>query len=84
MRRFDNGISYYTWANLPNPFPEDYVCCAGCRLSYLDEMKRCRCSWDKHIIFNPEEISDFCPLIFNSNINEPVEKVEDEILGVKV
>lgn len=84
MRRFDSGISYYTWAKLPMPFPEDYVCCEGCRLCYADEMKRHRCSWDKHIIYNVERISDFCPLILDGNINEPVQQVDKEVLGVRV
>jgi hypothetical protein len=47
-------------------------------------MKRHRCSWDKHIIYNVERISDFCPLILDGNINEPVEQVDKEVLGVRV
>lgn len=84
MRKFENGINFYTGATLTVYFPEDDVCCGQCRLCYEDNLKRPRCSYDNHLVYSKEHISDFCPLIFNSNINEPVEKVEDEILGVKV
>ena len=84
MRKFDNGVRFYTSGTLTVYFPEDDVCCGQCPLCYKDNLDRPRCSYDNHLVYSKETQSAFCPLIMNSNINEPVEKVDKEILGVRV
>lgn len=84
MRRFDSGISYYTSATLTLYFPEDDVCCGQCQLCYEDNLKRPRCSLDNHLVYSKETRSAFCRLVLDANVNEPVEMVDKEVLGVKV
>lgn len=84
MRRFDSGVSWYTQGTLTVNFPEDDVCCGQCPLCYEDNLKRPRCSFTNALVYSKEHISAFCPLIFDSNINEPVQQVDKEVLGVRV
>lgn len=83
MRKFDE-VHWFSSGSLTIYFPEDDICCGHCPLCYEDNMKRPRCSFDNHLVYSKEHISPFCRLVFDRDINEPVEKVEDELLGVKV
>ena len=84
MRKFENGVRWYTSGTLTINFPEDDICCGQCQLCYEDNMRRPRCSLDNHLVYSKEHISPFCRLVFDSMVNEPVEQVDKEVMGVKV
>ena len=70
MRKFDNGVSFYTSAQMTIYFPEDDVCCGQCPLCYEDSLKRPRCSFSNQLVYSKEHISAFCPLDFEKEVQK--------------
>lgn len=64
MADFSKGVSYYTWLNLPTPFPEDEVCCYWCpEVSTDHHLARQYCRRTGEIIPAPKYmVGRACPL----------------------
>ena len=61
MKKFPNGVSYYTKATVEIGFPEDQVCCAYCPM--LETYARNQCRRTGEYLMDTRGIGYYCPLI---------------------
>lgn len=66
MKKFDNGVTYYTMATVNIPFPENDVCCHWCPLLGKEVISnRDYCKRTGEFLVSPKDIIGCqCPLEF--------------------
>lgn len=64
-KQFENGVKWYTRGYVPIGFPEKAVCCRFCPCLRSDAGgAQHRCPLSGAILYNIDELSDRCPIIF--------------------
>lgn len=64
------SAKYYTKAYYPINFPEDKVMCKNCPELTKDRADRMLCRATGCLIFYPNEILDYCPLVFKEELKD--------------
>lgn len=72
MKKFDKGVSYYTFANVRIGFPEDDICCGHCPMLSKElglDREYCRRTGE-YIVSANYTIGYNCPLVFEVENDE--------------